>query len=448
MSALALATWLACAASAGAQSTPDTPAPPSAPDKPAAVAPVLASVLAPAAGADSLPVLLARAVPNDPQVSVAELLYRATNDRRRQARSRLLPNAALTLNAGSSDVTEMGVLGSSDLTRRSETATAALRWNLYNGGNDAAELRAAGRDLDAAEQDLRRAREESAERIANAYIELLRIDDLLPQARTRLQSVHRLVGLVKQQNDGGKVSDAELQQARAYQIDAEIALDQLQSERAAARQSLSRLAGEEVLGVQPLVLPAPPGGDVGSNAMQAAAQMRAAAARERVRPVASVYAPRVDLEVRQTLSDNTRPQASSRERQAWGVVARWDMPLGGELHARRDEAQRRAEASEAEADRIGRANRAELDGLLPRLDGAERSVARLGTQLDQYRALIRAGELQFEAGRRSLSQLIQLHDSLYNAEQNRSNQANRVLTTQLRRLALTGNLLPTLLQRP
>ena len=402
-----------------------------------------------AAGAQAvdsaLPALLARAVPNDPQVRIAQTLLQASDERRKQARSRLAPNLAVNLTRAESAVTETGILSSNDFNRQQQRADAALRWNLYNAGNDIAELNASGRDLTAAEQDLRRAREESAERIAEAYLDLLRIDDLMPRTRTRLQSVQRLVALVKKQNDAGKVSDADLQQARAYLLDAEIASDQLESERASARQKLARLSGEDVRDPRPVVMPAASGSEVGLTGAQSAAEWRAKAARERVRPLATLAAPRIDFELRKTLSDNTTPQVSSLEHRAWALTARWDLALGGETVARRNETERRAEAAEADVERLARGNRAELDALLPRLDSAERSVARLDGQIDQYKSLIRAGELQFEAGRRTLAQLIQLHDSLYTAEQHRSDQAYRLQAGQLRRLSLTGNLLPALL---
>jgi outer membrane protein TolC len=402
---------------------------------------------------NSLSALLARALPNDPQVRVAQTLLQVNDERRKQARSRLAPNLAVTVSQGSSAVSETSLLGFNDFDRSTQRADVALRWNLYNAGNDLAELRASATDLGAAEQELRRAREESAERITQAYLDLRRIDELLPRMRSRLASVQRLVALVRQQNQAGKASDADLQQAQAYLLDAEIAADQLEGERESSRQRLLRLTGETLVEALPVVLPdvaadQPPAESPdppGRTGLQAAALLRAQAARERVRPWLSLAAPRIDLELRKALSDRTSPQVSSLEHRAWAITARWDLPLGGETVSRRTEAQRRAEAAEAEAERSERGIRTELDALLPRLDSARRSVTRLAGQIDQYRALIRAAELQFEAGRRTLAQIIQLHDSLYTAEQHRSDQAYQLQVGQLRRLSLTGVLLPALL---
>ena len=118
--------------------------------------------------------------------------------------------------------------------------------------------------------------------------------------------------------------------------------------------------------------------------------------------------------------------------------------MGGELQARQAEGLRRAEAAEAEAERVLQQVQAELATLGPRMAQSQRAMALLERQVAQYDALVRAGELQFEAGRRSIAQLMQLHDSRFNAEQRRNEQTHRLLTARLRQLTLLGELLPAL----
>ena len=79
-----------------------------------------------------------------------------------------------------------------------------------------------------------------------------------------------------------------------------------------------------------------------------------------------------------------------------------------------------------------------------RIDIAQRAVVQLDKQLAQYNLLVRAGELQFDAGRRSLQQLIALRDSRYAVAQRRADQEHRLLASRLRQLALTGQLLTAL----
>ena len=417
----------------------------------APAAPVLAP-LAPAPGGatESLAALLGRVLPRDPQVRVADSLLQATQQRRLQARSRLGPSVYLSANEGGSTETEFGF----PINRSTSRSEAGLRWNLYNAGNDMAELNGATRDIDVAEQDLRRAREEVAERIAETYTDLLRLQTLLPHALLRLDAVRKLVEQVRQQTAAGKTSEADATQAATSLLDAEIAHELLAADLDAARQKLAAQVGDEVRDAEPLNLPlqwlaatapAPAGaGLADASGLVAAARLRADAARDRVRPVASLLAPRIDLEVRHQLHDHTVPSLTTLQKEVWQITARWDFPVMGENAARRTEQQRRAEAALAEAERVAQGMQIELQTLAPRIANAERALAQLERQAAQYTSLVRAGELQFEAGRRSVAQLIQLRDSRFNVEQRRSEQAQRLLSAQLKLLALQGRLLPAL----
>ncbi len=397
----------------------------------------------PDAGSESLPALLARVLPHEPQVRVAQALLQVSLERRRQARSRLGPTLSLSATRGNSQELEFG----NAIDRRTDRAEAALRWNLYNYGNDAAELAGATRDIVAATEELRRAREETAERIADAYAELLRLDSLWPRSEARLEAVRRLVQQVKRQNQAGKASDADAQLAQASELDALIAHELVQSDRDSAQQRLAALVDGEVRATLPIAFATSMSADtllLPRPGVASAALERAQSARARVRPVASLLAPRIDLEYRQQLRDQTTPQATTEQQRGWLLTARWEFPVGGELQSRRTEGQRRAEAAEAEAERVLRGVQSELVTLGPRIHNAQSAVAKLEQQIEHYNALVRAGELQFEAGRRSLSQLVQLHDSRFNAEQRRADQLRRLLGTQLRQLALSGGLLPAL----
>ena len=394
---------------------------------------------------ESLPALLARVLARDPQVRVAASLLQATQERQLQARSRLGPNLTVMANQGRSIEVEFG----RPIDRFTSRAEVGLRWNLYNGGNDLAEHGAASRDTEAAAQDLRRAREDSCERVAETYVELLRLQTLLPRAADRLTAVQRLAAQVGRQNEAGKASDADTAQAAASLLDAEIVAEQLRADHESARAKLVAQVGDDVRAVQPvllLTLPGPQtdGASANNPGLVLAAQRRADAARARVRPTAGLLAPRIDLELRQQVSDRTMPALTTEQQRVWQLTARWDIPVMGEAAARRNETERRAEAAEAEAERVARGVSAELQALGPRILNAERAVAQLDRQIAQYGQLVRAGELQFEAGRRSVAQLIGLRESRYNAEQRRAEQAHRLLAAQLRQLALSGGLLAAL----
>jgi len=387
-----------------------------------------------AAAAIPLADLLARALPHDPQVRVADALRQAAEDRLRQIRSRFAPVLGVATTYGRSQDAELF----RSIDRTTDRAEATLRWNLYNGGADRVELDAAERELEASGEDLRRAREEVSERVTEVALDLARLDAQLERGEQRIAVIRRLAQQVSLQAELGRLSDADLRQATASLVDAELALDQLVGDRAGALARLAVLVNELPPPLQPLFLPT--AGD-GEPASLRASRLRAEAARLRVRPLQSVLAPRVDMDLRKRLSERTQPSATSELQRGWTLNMRFEFPLGGETVYRRDEVEHRAEAAEAEVMRQSQLLQAERAALAPRLQGAERGIVLVGRQVEQLDALVRSGEAQFEAGRRTLQQLIQAHEARLAALQRLEDQRFRLASARLRELALAGRLL-------
>ncbi|MFM9438327.1 outer membrane protein TolC, partial [Janthinobacterium sp. CG_23.3] len=192
--------------------------------------------------ARGLPALLARALGRDPQVRAAHAALAGAQARYRQARSRLLPNAGIQASRGRSNDLD----GAVDVERRTQQVEASLRWNVYNGGADRAEMAAAGHEVAAAEAELRRAREEGAERLAEAYFDVQRLDRTLLRSAARLIEVAQLVAQVGRQTELGKASELDAQLAQSSQLDAELTQDGLLSDRLTAQIKLAALASEAV----------------------------------------------------------------------------------------------------------------------------------------------------------------------------------------------------------
>jgi outer membrane protein TolC len=391
-----------------------------------------------ASAAPTLADLLARTLPRDPQVRVAQAMLQATEDRRLQLRSRFAPLLGLLATYGESNDVEFF----RPIDRTTQKTDATLRWNVYNGGADRVEWDASQREVAAAEQDLLRARQEVAERVTEVALELGRIDLQLALAGERMTVVRRLARQVATQAELGRLSDADLQEATASLVNAEIELDQLQSDRVGALERLSTLLGETVVDLLPPTLP--PAAASEAPASLNAARLRSEAARLRVRSLESVLAPRLDLDMQKRLSEKTTPPMSTETRSGWTVAVRWEFPLGGESVHRRNEVERRAEAAAAEIERLEQGLRGELAALAPRIANAERAIALLDRQIEQFAAIARAGELQFEAGRRTLQQLIQAHEAHHASMQRRVDQQWRLQVARLRNLSLVGELLPSL----
>ncbi|MBS0454687.1 MAG: TolC family protein [Proteobacteria bacterium] len=392
---------------------------------------------------ETLQSLLARTMEQDPQLLVARALEAASGERRAQARSRLAP----VLNAQALQGQSKETLFGEPVDGRTSESSVGLRWNLYNGGADLAELRGSAHEVGAAREDVRRAQEEIGERIANAYAELLRNEELLPASRQRLSEAQRLVALVTRSTELGKLAPSDANQAQAALLDAQVAHGQLLADLRSGRDRLASLTGVTLHPLVPMELSDAflnPDAPAGESGLLAAARMRAQATDARVLPWASTIAPRIDLDYNQQLHNSSRPITDAKQDHGWLVSARWDLPLGGENQARRAENVARAEAAKAEADRVERTLQSELATLPPRMANSRSAIDQLDEQVGQYDQLVRAGELQYQAGKRSLLQLVQLLESRYVAQQRRAEERYKLLAAQVRYLAPRGNFLPAL----
>lgn len=392
--------------------------------------------------ARGLPALLARVVPRDAQVKGAQAALAGAQARYRQARSRMLPNLGVQANKGQSSDLD----GRLSVARSTQQVEANLRWNLYQGGTDYAEMAASESEIAAAEAELKRAKEEVAARMAEAYSDLLRLMHTKGSAATRLAEVAQLVEQVARQSEAGKLSELDLQQAQNAELDAELASSTLESDYQSALLRLRLLASgelsEELVDFSLAHIQASDSaGNTARNTTLQVVQAKAAAAQLRVRSLTATFAPKIDLNVRQLLNNHTTPPQSTQQQRGWSIGVSWDWPLGGENFARRDETLSRADQAQAEVERAELAARAEFESLTPHIANLQRSLRNLSAQEDKMTQVLRASGIQFEAGRRSLQQIIQGKDGYFNLQQRRQEQQHRLRLAQLRQLALTGQLL-------
>lgn len=393
---------------------------------------------APARGSANLRDLLMRSVPWDPQVRLAAAAQAIAQERLSQSKSRLWPTLGLTASAGEGHDADFGRV----VKRRVDRSEMLLRWNVYNGGADAAEITATEREWAATTEDLNQSLDLASERIANAYLDAWRWQSLLEPSLTRVKTIERWVEQARTQVKAGRLSDADLQQAEYSLTDAQLSHQVLVSEHLGALGGLNALVSEPVAAVLPQTLPrvSPEEARTLTPSGVRVARLRAEAAGSRVISAANVASPRVDLDARKRLSDNTTPTPSTSQRDGWTVGLRWEMPLGGETFSKRRESIARAEGAQAEVARIEQGLASELASIAPRLVSAEQAVTQLQSQAEQYNALLRAGRVQFEAGRRTLQQLIQLEDGRINVVQRLAEQNNRLDKLRLRLLVLSGRL--------
>lgn len=391
---------------------------------------------------------LARALAHAPQVVTARALVAAADAQGRQANSRLWPTAGVSTQYGRSKDMDSAF----DLNRTTNRGEAFLRWNLFNGLEDRRQIDAQRLARIAAEAGLLQALDEACERVGSAYFDLLRQQQLALHAERRLVEVESLVRRVERQTELGKGSDADAQLAAASRIDARLALEMLQTEHRAAQARLRVLLGEPAeRALRVADAPAPPADlqqplDIWltqaqqQNGQWLAAAARAAEAQARISTIAPEYLPRIDVDLRRRLYDRTNPAATTSQRQGWSVGMTLEVPLGGAPAARRDEARARAEAAESELQGVRDAVQADLGVTRQQALQADSAAPQLTRQRAHWESVVRASELQYDAGRRSLMQLIDQHDRRFAVQQRDVDNAWQRAITHLRLRRLGGDL--------
>lgn len=444
MAAVSAAVFCAAAGAAVVAPAPIAPTAPPASATPAGEATTLLRF------ADALQLALQR----DGDLQSARAAVRAAQAQVDQLRSRFFPSAGVQYEQGRRVTQESGT----PFDRHLRSTEGFVRWNVYNGGADKTQLDAAMLELQAVQADARQALEDACERVAKAYIELQRQQDLLQTARRRHAELADLVERVGRQVAAGKSPSSDGDLAQSSLIDAQLSVAGSQADLLAAQAQLGVLTGQagalRAEDTPPGATPWPPGLGLApdapldewwalalrGNAGAQAAAVRREAARARVPLIAPEYLPKADLTLSKTLSDRTAPVESTQSRRGWTLAVSYEVPLGGGGTARREEARARAEAAQSQAWRSEQAVRGELGVVRQQALQSAQALPAVGRQREHLEATVRASDLQYQAGRRSLLQLIDQRDRRFNTEQRQVETAWRLRQALLRLSVLTGSL--------
>ncbi|CAN5478270.1 hypothetical protein BH11PSE9_BH11PSE9_26210 [soil metagenome] len=400
--------------------------------------------------ASPFPEVLALVTSRDPQVRSAREALNALIAQAGQAQSRLFPRIGLSTNYGRSQESSLGL----PFSRSTNRTEAYLRWNLFNGLADKTTIDATDRERLAAIADLQRAIDEACQRSIEAYFDWLRLSRQSERSALRVTQIGALAERVRQQWVGGKATEGDSQLAASALIDAQFAHETLVADREAARVKIETLAGTRLGLPLPWALPTDAAVTAGfelplddalaqarlGNGQWRAAEERAEAARLRLGVVPADYLPKLDLDVRRRVADHTAPALDPAQRGSWSLQLTYEIPLGGEIGYRRDELRAKAQAALADADRVGQGVRSDLAATRFRAQQARAALEPLQRQTGYLQDVVRTSELQYDAGRRSLLQLIQLRDQRFTVEQRSADNDYRLLSAQSQWLALSGAL--------
>ncbi|WP_227818120.1 TolC family protein [Nitrogeniibacter aestuarii] len=410
---------------------------------PTTVTLALALSLALPAHAERLPVVVQDVLARHPDAASAQALLEASEAVVRQSRSRFFPTLSVGWTRSSNEVEQLGQPIDRD-TRRSE---AALSWNLFSGGADVYRLKSARNERDAAGSSLIDVQEQLALRVADAYADVLRLQRINAGGKALSQSLTHLKSQVEARVDAGRISPADLTQVDVSIIESE---EQVASLDAALAAALMRY--EQLTGTAPDAL-VPPAFDaldfsraarlqatLDNNPGLRAARQGIDARKADVGVARGALMPTVDVEVRRRLGATIEPVEVSDTVRSQQLAINLDVPLGGGSWYRVDEANARHRAAVADAASLEEQLSIDVATQVAELGRRESTYQALTRRLGASRTLIDAYGEQFNAGRRSLTDVLSAHRGRFDAVLAHANSEYERFRAQATLLALSGDL--------
>jgi adhesin transport system outer membrane protein len=414
---------------------------------------LLAALLGGAApcGAQTLTETVERAVRTFPDLRAAEANRRAVEETLPQARSQLLPSLDGTLGRGrewSDNSLTRAQGGDVSLTRGEAQVT--LSQLLYDGGAALGQLRRQRARSQAAAEQVASLGEAVAQRAAEVFFEVLRLQALVSIAQQNLAVHRRTFEQVSIRTEKGVGRRSDDRQAEARLALAQASLSQLSGqldEAVAAYRHITGivpvqlLRGDAPLGALPVDLQAALGQAVATHpAVRAAEQDLRAAEQERESARDSLW-PRVTLELGATRNTDIDGIPGANYDRTAMLRLRQNLYRGGADSARVREAGARREEALA---RLGRARidverdvRQAWDGLA----AARGRLEALRLHADASAEVVEAYRGQFSIGQRSLLDVLNAENESFAARSNYVSGDFAVSVGAYRLLAAMGRML-------
>jgi adhesin transport system outer membrane protein len=405
-----------------------------------------------AASAQTLPDAVREALERNPEVSAATANVRAAEQQVAQARSGYYPTVDLTASGGRENIDNPGLraqgLGDRDLTRGDAAVTA--RQMLFDGFGTSQRTSQQEQRLDAAKFRRSEVIEDVAGRTVEAYLEVLRAAQILDLARTNEQA--HLITLEKtQQRLQQKVgSQADVHQSQARLAVARSQVVQREGNLRDAEARFVRLLGHPPRNAQsPASRPAMPATQahavekaLAGNPTVKAAASDVDAATAAIEAARAAYMPRVDLELTGARRNNTDGLTGNSNESSAMVVLRYNAFRGGADQAVVKENTERREAAREVLENARRAVAEAAVRAWVALESARSALPYLTQHASSTAEVLQAYRAQFELGRRTLLDLLNAENELFQARSNLVSGDYAILVAEYRLLQVAGGLGP------
>jgi len=277
--------------------------------------------------------------------------------------------------------------------------------------------------VDAAAYRVRERTELLALDAAEAYIDVIRYQRLIALANENVAAHRALLANVEARFQGGRAGEGDLQQVRERVEAALASLAQFRQQYDEARGTFRRAVGLEPHNLR---TPGRLGGLPSSKDQALAVTLRGNptiqaagadrdAAKHAFDATAGAFVPTVTFEARSLWGRNTGTTFGERSDQAANLVASWDIFRGGQDSWRRVEQSERWQEQSMRHARLQRGAFESIDKAWAARTLTNDRIAALRRQIIADRKVIEAYQKEYELGQRSLIDLLNAQNQLFNA---------------------------------
>jgi adhesin transport system outer membrane protein len=393
------------------------------------------------------------AVQTHPSVGEAAANRRATEAELHQAQGVLLPQIRLQAQGGPNLSDQKDVIpaptGNNSWLPGSK-ASISVHQLLFDGFTSINDIWRQAARVDAAAARVHERGGLTALDAAEAYIDVVRYMRLVALAQENVRAHNKILSNVQQRFKGGRAGEGDLEQTQERVDSAEAALIEF-------RRSLedARARFRKTIGVEPYNLRGPGrlrglptskdqvlAVTLTDNPTIKAAQGDADAARYAFHSTAGAFLPTVSLEASATKGNNEDNIVGHYTQESIQAVATWDIFRGGQDSWKRKEmAERYTQATMAHA-RLQRDAFESVDKAWSARTITVQRIAKLDQQISADRKVISAYSKEYDLGQRSLIDLLNAENQLFNAQVSIESAKGVAIFADYQLLAAMGKLLP------
>jgi adhesin transport system outer membrane protein len=399
-----------------------------------------------------------QAVRTHPGVGEASANRRATESELRQSQGTLLPQVRVEASHGPEKLRRYITPAPVDNGQweNGSNASIVVRQLLFDGFASINEIWRQAARVDAAAARVHERTELIALDAAEAYIDVVRYLRLVDLAQRNVATHRRIMGNVQSRFSGGRSGEGDLQQAQERVASAEAVLADFRRSLDEARAKYRRAVGLEPYNVRfPGRLPAmPPSKDeslavaLRHNPTIRAAGADAQAAKYGFRSTAGAFVPSVHLEGRALRGNDSDNLSGRRDDVSGKVVMSWDIFRGGQDLWRRNETAERMIESNMRHARLQREAFEALDKAWAARTITSERISALLRQVEAARRVVGAYTKEYELGQRTLIDLLDSENSLFNAQVSVVSTRGVAVFADYQLLAAMGHLLEYLKTAP